>query len=307
VALLIVCTGLSTAATLVSVGESRAAGKPRCFGAAARDPQHRCVNRRLTSMVVPDPRHAMQQPSSPCAQVRFKTPGICAFGVSRRRASSTVALIGDSHAIHWRAALAVVARSAHWHGLSIARPNCPFTFARTGGHGDCAGWAQSIVRWLSHHKDVRTVFVSANAAWPVAPAAGESPLTTKIKGYVAAWNALPPTVREVFVIHDVPHSSRSAGGCIARALALGRNPGQRCARRRSRTLPNDHEVIAAQRSGSPRVKVIDLTPFMCSPSKCFPVVGGALVIKDFGHLTRTFSTSLGPYLGRAISRLRAAG
>ena len=41
---------------------------------------------------------------------------------------------------------------------------------------------------------------------------------------------------------------------------------------------------------------------MCDDSRCFPVVGGALVIKDIGHLTRTFSRSLGPFLGRAIDR-----
>jgi hypothetical protein len=41
---------------------------------------------------------------------------------------------------------------------------------------------------------------------------------------------------------------------------------------------------------------------MCDDSNCYPVVGGALVIKDIGHLTRTFSTSLGPFLGRELKR-----
>ena len=53
------------------------------------------------------------------------------------------------------------------------------------------------------------------------------------------------------------------------------------------------------------MKLIDLSNFMCDDEHCFPVVGGALVIKDIGHLTRTFSRSLGPFLGRAISRLQA--
>jgi hypothetical protein len=45
---------------------------------------------------------------------------------------------------------------------------------------------------------------------------------------------------------------------------------------------------------------------MCDRENCFPVVGGALVIKDIGHLTRTFSATLGPYLDRAITRLQSA-
>jgi hypothetical protein len=53
------------------------------------------------------------------------------------------------------------------------------------------------------------------------------------------------------------------------------------------------------------VKLIDLTPFMCDDRACFPVVGGALVIKDVGHLTRTFSATLGPFLGRAVAAVQA--
>ena len=50
---------------------------------------------------------------------------------------------------------------------------------------------------------------------------------------------------------------------------------------------------------------MDLTPLMCGERRCFPVVGGALVIKDHGHLTRTFSATLGPFVQRAVQRLRA--
>lgn len=37
---------------------------------------------------------------------------------------------------------------------------------------------------------------------------------------------------------------------------------------------------------------------------CPPVVGGALVIKDSGHMTRTFSRTLGPFVGRTIDLWR---
>ena len=71
-------------------------------------------------------------------------------------------------------------------------------------------------------------------------------------------------------------------------------------------LLTDEAAVAAQRTDSKRVKLIDLSDFMCDAQSCFPVVGGALVIKDIGHLTRTFSRSLGPYLARAIARMRTA-
>jgi hypothetical protein len=45
---------------------------------------------------------------------------------------------------------------------------------------------------------------------------------------------------------------------------------------------------------------------MCTHRLCFPVVGGALVLKDQSHLTAVFSASLGPYLDRATRRLMKA-
>jgi hypothetical protein len=57
-------------------------------------------------------------------------------------------------------------------------------------------------------------------------------------------------------------------------------------------------------SRSPRVRAIDMTDFMCDSRRCFPVVGGVLVHKDVGHLTRAFSTTLGPYLLRAADAAR---
>ena len=58
---------------------------------------------------------------------------------------------------------------------------------------------------------------------------------------------------------------------------------------------------------SPRVRLVNLTPFMCDRAKCYPVVGGALVHKDGGHITQVFSRSLGPYLGRYVDRLPPPG
>jgi hypothetical protein len=287
-------------------GGAGAAGRPRCFGAASRDAAHPCRNHALDSVAIPSPQQALLEPNAPCKQVALRDPGVCAFGASARHASATVAVIGDSHSAHWRPALSRIARRRGWHALSIWRPNCPFTYARSAGRGaHCGDWSHAVVRYLADHPQVRTVFVSANSGSGVVAAAGKSRRRTKIDGFIRAWAALPASVKEVFVLRDAPHNRHRAGRCVEEAVKRGRNPGVRCARRRRGALHTDYEVVAAKQSGLARVEVIDLTPFMCSATKCFPVVGGALVIKDIGHLTRTFSRSLGPYLGRAVTRLRA--
>ena len=81
-----------------------------------------------------------------------------------------------------------------------------------------------------------------------------------------------------------------------------------CAVRRAGALLPDPEVVSARRLHTPRVRVIDLTSFMCGPRQCYPVVGGVLVNRDTNHLSQAFSATLGPYvLRRALPLLTPAG
>jgi hypothetical protein len=47
------------------------------------------------------------------------------------------------------------------------------------------------------------------------------------------------------------------------------------------------------------VRVADLTHYFCD-TRCYPVIGGALVHKDIDHITAVYSTTLGPYLLRQV-------
>ena len=90
------------------IASAAAVTRMPCFGAAARDPLLRCEDERLRMTVFPSPDDAVLEPNSPCLLLGLT--GLlnpCAFG-SQRPARATVALIGDSHASHWRAAVDVV-------------------------------------------------------------------------------------------------------------------------------------------------------------------------------------------------------
>jgi hypothetical protein len=191
-----------------------------------------------------------------------------------------------------------------WHGISITRDTCPFTYAETRAGKRCKGWPGSVRRWLQAHREVKQVIVAANSGAGVVAADGHTLRTTKINGYIEAWKSIPQSVRRIYVLRDVPHANANTTECVASAISRRRNPALRCARPRERALEIDEAAVAAQRTDSKRVKLIDLSDFMCDARRCFPVIGGALVIKDIGHLTRTFSRSLGPFLTRAISRMQ---
>jgi hypothetical protein len=87
---------------------------------------------------------------------------------------------------------------------------------------------------------------------------------------------------------------------VERAIERRKPAGTTCQVPISAALAPDPAIEAAKRLNSARVQTIDLTPFMCDAANCFPVIGGALVHKDVGHISTTFSTTLGPYVLREL-------
>jgi hypothetical protein len=273
---------------------------PRCFGAASRDPLRRCVNPELRRVVLPTPQDALLAPNAPCTPLESRLPYVCAFGRTADPDRPAIALVGDSHASHWRAAVEVIADRKGWRGFSIARSGCPLSatvnVALTAGQQRaCRRWNQATTDWLRAHPDIRTVFVSQNAGAQFASAPAE--------GYAEAWRRLPSSVERLVVIRDVPHNGVGTSDCVERVLRRGGRTAGACAVGRARALRPDPAVAAASAFGSGRVRVVDLTRYFCSTALCFPVVGGALVHKDYDHITDLFAVTLGPYLQRHVERV----
>lgn len=281
---------------------------PRCFGAATRDARRPCVNRRLRRVVTPTPDEAALIPNLACTRVTLsEVLDQCAYGVPAAEARETVAMIGDSHAAHWRAAVAVVAAGRRWRLLELARPHCPLSLAVSDSgepvSSDCGRWNEELIAWLREHPEVRTVLVSGNARAPIVVALGKSRYETRVDGYADAWAALPASVRRIIVIRDVPTDSLTTPDCVRRAMRRREPAGSACALRRNRALARDAAAEAAARLRSRGALTVDLTHQFCGRTRCFPVVGGVLVHKDGDHLTQLFAETLGPILLRKINHL----
>jgi len=297
--------GAALVAALLAASAAEAAATPKCFGAAARDPQRQCENPRLRLVVRPTPDEAAITPNLACTRAQLtEVLDECAYGLPAEQARETVAMIGDSHASHWRAALAVVARRKRWRVLEIGRPHCPLSTATPDSgepvSSDCKVWNEQVVSWLADHPEVRTVFVSANAQAPIVVPAGHTEYPTRVKGYVEAWRGLPASVQRIVVIRDNPTDRTRTHDCVRRALAKRRPAGPACATLRRVVLPRDAGVTAARRLRARGARVVDLTRYFCGRRHCLPVVGGALVHKDVDHLTQLFAGTLGPFLLRRI-------
>jgi SGNH domain (fused to AT3 domains) len=279
---------------------------PACFGAAAVSAVGRCRRAPGWPRLLPTPSEAELTPNSYCAVVgHLQHPGTCVFGVPASAATATVALLGDSHAQHWRAALEVVAQERAWQAVSVTTSGCPFSAGRlsiAGPQGAACRrlMTRTVPAWLRTQPQISTVFVSESVM--SVPRGSTADLSQAIAGYRRAWQTLPQSVRHLIVIRDTPHVGSGTLACVEGHRPLGTGA---CAVPRSQALEPDPAVLAARQLRSGRVQVIDLTRFMCGARSCPPVVGGALVYKDFQHLSEVFATTLGPYLGDAVGQLIA--
>jgi hypothetical protein len=284
-----------------------------CFGAAARDPEHPCQNADLRYEVVPNPADPKSaQKYETCTSVET-TPILkaCFWGAPADRATRMIALVGDSHASHWRAAMQTVANAKGWRGVSIQRAGCPLTAAHPDLPGEerqqgCIAWNQAVQRWIAAHPEIDTVFTSAHLA-KVIPPAGKSMSAARRDGLTAAYRRLlGGAVRHIVVIRGTPRISGQTIPCVERALQeMVQPPGEACALPIAYALRSDPLVAAARSMHTSKVQIADLHDFMCDAARCYPVVGGVLVLRDVSHMTTTFSTSLGPYLLERVNRLSA--
>lgn len=299
---------VTSAAAAAAAPAPAAAAEPACFGAAARDPEQPCSNPARDVFPPMEDIDADYVGGSPCRPVPGDPAPICAFGVPRSKAKRHFALIGDSHALHWRRAIDVVALAERWRGYSITTAACPFTTAVSrlpaGLRALCEEWFKAARAWFSDHPEVSVVFVSQFAPLAIEPPRGSTIGRFKIQSFRRTWRALPRTVKHVVTIRDNPLTTQATFDCVQKAITDGvPDPSTVCSEGRVYAVPWDTAVSAARSLRSRRYASIDLTEFFCDARRCYPVIGGARVYRDpFGHLTTAYSRTLGPFLHR---RLRA--
>jgi len=294
-ALLVTLAGASTAMA--------AASTSTCVGAAARDPHHPCTN--LSRTVSPQKGDDALYPSTFDCKATLQRPRpVCTFGAPLRGSKATVALVGDSHALHWRAALDIVAKAKRWRAFSMTTAACQFSAVKfvEAFRALCRPWYAQARRWFADHPQVSTVFVSQKTITLVAPVPGKTEAQARAAGFVRAWSTLPKTVKRIIVLRDVPNPLDGIFSCIDEAVATGMPAlSVACPSPREGSLLPDAAVAAAHALRSRRYRVIDLSSLFCTWRQCFPVIGGVQVYADVvGHITAAYMRTVAPFLLRRL-------
>jgi hypothetical protein len=215
----------------------------------------------------------------------------------------TIAMLGDSHAMHYMAALDAVAATRGWKVVTYFKSACSGT-----GAGDVVllvrpddqeAWAprgSAAQQAIIGDPSVDTV-VFAN----VSQAYFQDDGTQEIQParYATAWNRMTEAGKRILVIRDVPRTANDAD--IPDCLSTNAADPRACDTQQSESLHRDAAAEAAASAADRSVSVLDLTDKYCRDGVCHARVGGAIVYSDAGHLTNTFARTLAPYIGEALA------
>ncbi len=237
----------------------------------------------------------------------------CVFGPDDADASRTVAVFGDSHALHYVAALRKLAAVEGWRVKMIIRTGCPpiaFDDAIVplwdpSLIGTCREWARAAVEHIAADDEVDAVLFSSISR-EYGHADGTPPAEQDIsESYMHTWEPIVEAGKQVLVLADTVFLQRgSVLECIARA---GATPDP-CAADASIVLAKpDPMVTAADAMDDAEVSIFDPNAFICTDDGvCHAVVGGIPVFVDHNHLLQAFAMTLASPIFEAMQILEAS-
>jgi len=211
--------------------------------------------------------------------------------------STTVALVGDSHAAHWLAAIEPIAKERGWRLVPFIKLSCRFidmptySFWLHRDYTECDQWKKLAVRRIKEIKP-DLVIVSVIRDGETSSAADPDPVH---QGEAMA-RLLEQLPGRIAIIVDTPNSRFDVPACVSRH----RSDVRPCETARSTALGPDPGVVertAAEASGA---TLIDLTPRICPGDRCPVVLRGMIVYRDSHHLTATFARSLSAEIERLL-------
>jgi len=288
-------------------------GGNACFGAAAMDepascPQSHSVDARFGPDFAADDwgsiagvtKDGTLPNKSACVDFSggHGTPFFdCSLGDTSSR--TTMAIIGDSHALALTEPLVRLAESRGWGVrvilLNSCTPSLPMAHTGASDKVECNVWRAAVADRVAKDSHIDIVVTTGfTRGEPDAPFSGTR--TDLVQAYAGLWERWTSAGKSVFVVEDVPLTSgQSVPSCVA---AHSGDPDP-CAVPRSRALAWDPLVDAAAASPA-GVHLIDLTPAFCGSDRCHAVIGGLIAYRDPHHLSATFALTLIPRLRVAL-------
>lgn len=229
--------------------------------------------------------------------------GITAFEYGDPDAAKTIALIGDSHARHYRPAIRQIVAEHGWRLLVISKDSCSPSVAdwvSANGYDSgpgCTAWRTQLLEELPSVPGIDVIVTSS-----VAPRYARE--TADVQAQAAAaftemWRAWVGGGKQVVVIADVPgpeSDQRNSRDCVASHP----DTVDPCSSPRDVVLETDAMVVAATETPQEGLTLLDLTSAYCDDETCHVVVGSIVVYGGGAHISNLFSRTLVPWIEPAL-------
>jgi peptidoglycan/LPS O-acetylase OafA/YrhL len=226
--------------------------------------------------------------------------------------TTTVALVGDSHAAIWNPAFQQIAGQRHWRLETLEKAACPISELRVDNpfrrlvevFEHCEQWRTQIIdRLRAEHP--RLVVVSMWRGY------GVDESLTGFNAYDPAWiDGMTRLVQQlrgigakVLVLGPVPGPHFGVPICLSSHL----DDVSACTPARSKAV--NQRGIAAESAAvaAGGGQYTDITDLFCTADRCPVIVGNTLVYVDESHLTFEYSRLLAPVMGALADRALAHG
>jgi peptidoglycan/LPS O-acetylase OafA/YrhL len=220
--------------------------------------------------------------------------------------TTTVALVGDSHAAMWNPALEQIAEQRRWRLETLAKITCPLhnltiTSPYLGReYTECEQWrGQITTRLQAEHP--RLIVVGSGRRY-----GADFGFTSYDPAWVDSLGRLVAQLRRtgatVLVLGSVPDPHSTVPTCLSAHLA----DASACSPPRSEAV-NDAGIAAEKAATTANGgHYADLTPLFCTTQRCPVIVGNDLVFRDDNHVTIAYAQALAPVLGALADQALAS-
>jgi peptidoglycan/LPS O-acetylase OafA/YrhL len=221
--------------------------------------------------------------------------------------TTTVALVGDSHAAMWNPAFEPIAEQRHWRLETLGKITCPLmdlpiTSPYLGReYSECEQWRGDILaRLQAEHPRLIVLSMSrrygADFGFTSYDPAWLDSLTRKVA-------QLRNTGAHVLVLGPIPDPHSTVPTCLSAHL----DDATACAPSRSVAV-NDAGIAAeAAATAAGGGEYADVTALFSAADRCPVIVGNDLVYRDDNHVTIEYAHVLSPVVAALADRALAQG
>ncbi|WP_197496568.1 SGNH/GDSL hydrolase family protein, partial [Mycobacterium sp. 1274761.0] len=211
-------------------------------------------------------------------------------------ASTTVALVGDSHAAMWQPALEPIATERHWRLQTMSKALCPLMDLSINSpylgrpFTECEQWRSGVLAQLEKERPQLIVvdmsrrygadfgFTSYDQAWQ--------------DGLKRLVQRLRATGAKVLVLGPVADPHSTVPTCVSAHM----DDAVACAPSRAEGLNDKGVATEAAATAAGGGQYAALSELFCTPERCPVIVGNTLVYRDDNHVTTEYAKVVAPVL-----------